>query len=174
MDIFEAILTRRSVRQFQDRPVPEELVEKLLRAAAAAPSARNGQPWQFVVLTGREILRQASTVNPYAEMAARAPLAILICGDTRLEKSAGYWPVDCAAAAQNMLLAAHGLGLGAVWTGVWPRPERMDGFRRLLDLPDAVMAHSLIVAGYPGEQPPPQDRYRADRVHRNGWDSTRG
>jgi nitroreductase len=102
-------------------------------------------------------------------MAARAPLAILICADTQLEKSPGYWPVDCAAAAQNMLLAAHGLGLGAVWTGVWPRKERMDGFRRLFDLPESVIAHALIVVGYPAEQSPPEDRYRSDRVHHNGW-----
>jgi len=169
MEVFEALCTRRSVRQYQDRPVPEELIEKLLRAATAAPSARNGQPWQFVVLTDREILRKASAINPHAGMAAQAPLAILICADKRLEKSHGYWPVDCAAAAQNMLLAAHGLGLGAVWTGVWPRQERMDGFGRLLKLPEAVIAHSLIVVGYPAEQPPPENRYRPDRVHRNGW-----
>jgi nitroreductase len=169
MEVIQAILTRRSVRQFQDRPVPEDLVEKLLRAAMSAPSARNSQPWQFVVLTQRPLLRQAATVNPYAEMAARAPLAILICADTRLEKSPGYWPVDCAAAAENMLLAAHGLELGAVWTGVWPRAERMDGFRRLLRLPEAVIAHSMIVVGYPAEQPAAEDRYRADRVHQNAW-----
>jgi len=169
MNVLGAILTRRSIRKFQDQPVPEDLIEKLLRAAMSAPSARNSQPWQFVVITDRQILRQASAVNPYAEMAARAPLAILICADTRLEKSQGYWPVDCAAAAQNMLLAAHGLELGAVWTGVWPRQERMDGFRRLFDLPETVIAHSMIVVGYPAEQPPPEDRYRPDRVHRNGW-----
>ena len=169
MEVIQAILTRRSVRQFQDRPVPEDLVEKLLRAAMSAPSARNSQPWQFVVLTHRPLLRQAATVNPYAEMAARAPLAILICADTRLEKSPGFWPVDCAAAAENMLLAAHGLELGAVWTGVWPRAERMDGFRRLLRLPEAVIAHSMIVVGYPAEQPAAEDRYRADRVHQNAW-----
>ncbi len=169
MEVLDAILTRRSIRKFQDRPVSEELVEKLLRTAMHAPSARNSQPWQFVVITDRQILRQASAINPNAEMAARAPLAILICADPRLEKSSGYWPVDCAAAAQNMLLAAHGLGLGAVWTGVWPRKERMDGFRRLFDLPEPVIAHSLIVVGYPAEQPPPEDRYRSDRVHRNAW-----
>ena len=169
MEVLEAIRTRRSVRQFQERPVPDELIEKLLRAAMNAPSARNGQPWQFVVITDRQILRQASTINPYAKMAAGAPLAILICADTRLEKSSGYWPVDCAAAAQNMLLAAHGLGLGAVWTGVWPRQERMDGFRRLFSLPEPVIAHCMIVVGFAAEQPQPEDRYRVDHVHRNGW-----
>jgi nitroreductase len=169
MDVLEAIRTRRSVRQFQDRPVPEDMIEDLLRAAMSAPSARNGQPWQFVVITDREILGQAPAINPNAAMAATAPLAILICADTRLEKSPGYWPLDCAAAAQNMLIAAHWLGLGAVWTGVWPRQERMDGFHGLLNLPEPVIAHSLIVVGYPTEQLPPEDRYQAERVHRNAW-----
>ena len=169
MDVSEAILTRRSIRQFEDRPVPDELIEKLLRAAMSAPSARNSQPWYFIVLTDRQLLRQASTVNPYAGMAAKAPLAILVCADTRLEKSSGYWPVDCAAAVENMLLAAHGLGLGAVWTGVWPRQERMDGFRRLFNLPEPVFAHSMVVVGYPAEQPSPEDRYQPERVYRNGW-----
>jgi nitroreductase len=169
MEVMEAILTRRSIRQFEDRPVPDELIEKLLRAAMNAPSARNSQPWYFIVLTNRQLLRQASTVNPYAGMAAKAHLAILVCADTRLEKSPGYWPVDCAAAVENMLLAAHGLGLGAVWTGVWPREERMDGFRRLFNLPEPVIAHSMVVVGYPAEQPSPEDRYQPERVYRNGW-----
>jgi len=169
MDILEAILTRRSIRQYQDLPVPEDLIEKLLRAAMSAPSARNGQPWQFVVITDRQILRQVPIINPYATMAEYAPLAILICADTRLDQAPWYWPVDCAAAAENMLLAVHGLGLGAVWTGVWPRQQRMDGFHHLLNLPKPVLAHSLIVLGYPAEHVSSEDRYHPDRVHRNGW-----
>jgi nitroreductase len=169
MEVLEAIRTRRSIRKFLDRPVPQELVEILLRAAMSAPSARNSQPWQFVVISDRQILRQIPVINPYAEMAEHAPLAILICADTRLDRAPWYWPVDCAAAAQNMLLAAHGLELGAVWTGVWPREERMDGFRHLLNMPKPVIAHSLLVVGYPAEQLPPDDRYRPDRVHHDGW-----
>ena len=75
----------------------------------------------------------------------------------------------CAAAVQNLLLAAHASGLGAVWTGVCPREERIDGFRRLLKLPDHVVPHSLIVLGYPAEEPAADDRFHADRIHRNGW-----
>lgn len=171
MEVLDAILTRRSIRAYDDRPVPEELVERLLRAAMAAPSARNGQPWQFVVLTDRDMLAKAATINPYAGMAAQAPLAIVICADPRLEKSSGYWPVDCAAAAENMLLAAHGLGLGAVWTGIYPREERIEGFRRLLGLPAPVIAHCMIVVGYPAEQRAAEVRYHADRVHRDRWSS---
>ena len=169
MDTLEAIRTRRSVRRYEDRPVPEELVQKLLAAAMAAPSARNAQPWQFVVIDDRRMLAEIATINPNAQMARHAPLAILVCGDLSLELSPGYWVVDCAAAVENMLLAAHALGLGAVWTGVYPRQERMDGLRRLVKLPDNVIAHSLVVLGYPAEQPPPRDSYRAERIHRNGW-----
>ena len=168
MDALEAIHTRRSIRQYQDKAVPEELVEKLLAAAMSA-RARNAQPWQFVVITDRKILREIPKIQPNAPMAGHAPLGILICGDLRLELSPGYWVVDCAAAAQNMLLAAHALGLGAVWTGVYPREDRMAGLKQLVGLPEQVLAHSLIILGYPAEQPPPQDRYRPQRVHHNGW-----
>ena len=106
---------------------------------------------------------------PNAAIAADAPLAILVCGDLNLEKSEGYWVVDCAAAAENILLAAHALGLGAVWTGVYPREKRMDGLRRLLGLPEKVVAHSLIVIGHPAEQIRAENRFRADRIRRNRW-----
>lgn len=169
MEVEEAILTRRSVRKYQGRPVPEEKIRRLLQAAMAAPSAGNSQPWHFVVITDRQTLAELARINPYAAMAAEAPVAILICGDTTVERYAGYWVVDCAAAAENLLLAAHGLGLGAVWTGVYPRSERMEGLQRLLRLPAHIMPHSLIPLGFPAEKPPREDRYQADRVHRNCW-----
>ena len=171
MDAIQAIHTRRSVRKFENRAVPEELIQKLLAAAMQAPSARNQQPWQFVVVDDRELLQQVGDINPNAKMAHAAPLGILVCGDLRLEKSEGYWVVDCAAAVENMLLAAHALGLGAVWTGVYPRPERMEGLGRLFGLPESIIAHSFVVIGYPGEQPAPIDHYRPERVRRNQWKS---
>ena len=169
MDALKTIHTRRSIRKYQDKPVPEELLRQILAAAMSAPSANNSQPWQFVVLSDPEILAEIPRINPHARMAQGAPAAILVCGDLSLEISAGYWVVDCAAAVQNLLLAAHALGLGAVWTGVYPRQQRIDGLRRLLDLPENVVPHSLIVLGYPAEQPAAEDRYRADRVHHNRW-----
>jgi nitroreductase len=102
-------------------------------------------------------------------MAKDAAAAVLVCGDLSLEKSTGYWVVDCAAATENLLLAAHALGLGAVWTGIYPRQSRMDGFRRLLELPENVVPHSLVALGYPAEHPPAEDRYRPDRVHLDRW-----
>jgi nitroreductase len=102
-------------------------------------------------------------------MAKQAALAILVCGDLGLEKVPGYWVVDCAAAVQNLLLAAHALGLGAVWTGVYPQQERVEAFRRLFGLPTNVLPHSLIPRGYPAEQPPQEERYRPERIHVNAW-----
>lgn len=169
MDALEAIRTRRSIRKYQIQAVPDDLVQKILAAAMSAPSACNAQPWHFVAITDPKLLEAVPQVNPYAAMAAHAPLAILVCGDLNLEISPGYWVVDCAAAVQNLLLAAHASGLGAVWTGVCPREERIDGFRRLLNLPAHVVPHSLIVLGYPAEEPAAEDRFHADRIHRNGW-----
>ena len=140
-----------------------------MAAAMSAPSAHNGQPWEFVVIGDRELLAAVPAFHPNGAMAAQAPVAILVCGDLLREGSPGYWPIDCAAATQNLLLAAHALGLGAVWTGVYPRPDRMEGFRRLLDLPDHVVPHTLVPLGYPAEHPTSEDRYREDRIHRDRW-----
>jgi nitroreductase len=169
MDALQAIHARRSIRTYVDRPVPADVVHALLAAAMQAPSARNQQPWQFVAIDDRTILTAIPEFMPNAAMVAKAPLAILVCGDLSLEKSEGYWVVDCAAATQNMLLAAHALGLGAVWCGVYPREPRMEGLRRLLGLPENVVAHSLVVLGYPAEQVPAADRYRPERVRHNRW-----
>ena len=116
MDTLTAIHTRRSIRKYTDQPVTPEQVRTLLAAAMAAPSAGNQQPWQFVVVTDKDLLAQVGLLHPHVHMAPKAPLGILVCGDTRAEKYAGYWVVDCSAAVQNLLLAAHDLGLGAVWT----------------------------------------------------------
>jgi len=174
MDALEAIHTRRSIRAYLDQPLPEELIQKLLAAAMQAPSALNQQPWQFVVIDDRAILAKIPPFMPNAAMAGRATLAILVCGDLSLEESEGYWVVDCAAAVENMLLAAHALGLGAVWCGVYPREPRMEGLRRLIGLPKNVIAHSLVVLGYAAEQVPAEDRYRPERVHHNRWPQKAG
>jgi nitroreductase len=169
MDTLEAIHTRRSIREYLDKPIPEELVTKLLAAAMAAPSARNQQPWEFVVITDKSLLGKTPSINPYTQMAVDAPLAILVCGNLHIETSPGYWVVDCAAAVQNMLLCAHALGLGAVWTGTYPNEERMDGYTELFNLPEHVVPHTLVVIGYPAQQLSPEDRFRPERIHYNSW-----
>lgn len=169
MDLMEAILTRRSVRHFTPQPVSDDLVEQILRAAMQAPSAANAQPWHFVVITDRNLLEEVTTFHPVAESLHEAPLAILVCGDSRLEKRPDRWILDCSAVTQNMLLAAHALGLGAVWLGIHPDQIRIDGMHRLVGLPANVHPLSLVAIGYPGRETNSIDRYRPDRVHFNQW-----
>jgi nitroreductase len=173
MDAIQAIMTRRSVRRFAGGPVEEAAVEALLRAAMQAPSAHNNQPWHFVVIRERKTLEEVPRFHRYARMLPNADLAILICGERALESEDAYLNQDCAAAAQNLLLAAHALGLGAVWLGIYPRRERVQGIRRLLGIPDSIVPLALVAVGQPGESPAPQDRYRPERVHRERWPSPR-
>jgi len=169
MDALEAIMTRRSAREYAARPVPPGTAEHLLAAAMQAPFAGNEEPWHFIVIDDPEILSRIPTISPYAEISTPAPLAILVCIDLRLPKSRDFSLMACAAATENLLLAAHALGLGAVWTTVYPDPDRMLGFTNLFSLPDGVAGFALVTVGYPAVRPPPEDRYREDRVHRNGW-----
>jgi nitroreductase len=169
MDNLQLIRTRRSVRRYTPQPVSQEQVELLLRAAMSAPSAGNCQPWQFVVLDDRQIFEAIMRAHPFSQMLKEAPLAILVCGDQTLERFPGYWVQDCSAATQNLLLAAHALGLGAVWLGIHPRPERISAIRSLVGLPDTVQPLSLVAVGHPAETPPPVDRFLPERVHHNHW-----
>jgi len=169
MNTLEAISTRRSVRSFTSKPIAKEIVEELLRAAMSAPSAGNEQPWQFVVIDDRKMLDRIIDVNPNAKMCKEAQAAILVCGDTTKEKYPGFWVQDCSAAAQNILLAAHEKGIGSVWTGIYPIKERVEGFRRLLSLPENVIPFCLVPLGYPAKQMPQVDRFQKDRVHHNVW-----
>ena len=169
MDTIDAIHTRRSIRRYTDKRVEAKLVEEILRAAMQAPSAGNQQPWHFMIIDDREILDKIPAVHPYAQMVREAQVAILVCGDTSKELYEGYWVQDCSAATQNLLLAAHALGLGAVWCGIYPRKERVDEFRKLFSLPTSVMPLALVPIGYPGEKKGREDRFKAERIHRNKW-----
>jgi nitroreductase len=169
MDTLKAIRTRRSIRQYTAAPIPEPVVTELLQAAMSAPSAGNQQPWEFVVITNPAIRAQIPALHPYAAMVRHAPLAILICGNQRRETYKGYWVQDCSAATENLLLAAHAKGLGAVWVGIYPVEERVTKFQQLLGLPAHVLPLALIPLGHPAEQLPAPDRYDAARVHRERW-----
>ena len=169
MDALDAILSRRSIRKYTEQPVSDEVIEELLAAAMAAPSAGNEQPWHFVVIDDRAMLDEIPKFHPYSRMLEDAPMAILVCGDIELQKYEGYWVQDCSAATENLLIAAQAKGLGAVWLGVYPIEERVAGFRKLLGVPDHVIPFALISIGYPGEQKPGADRYNSSRVRRNRW-----
>ena len=169
MDTFEAILTRRSVRKYKDKPVPEDVVRQLLQAAMAAPSAANEQPWHFVVVKERKTLDQVPTFHPHSHMLKQAALAILVCEDPSLEVYAGRGQLDCSAATMNILLAAHAMGLGAVWVGIYPVEERMNKIRQLLGIPSGVNPIALVSIGYPDEKPSGGDRFKPERVHFERW-----
>ena len=169
METLEAIHTRRSVRKYRDEPVSERDIHTLLEAAMTAPSAGNAQPWHFLVLTDKELLATVSTLSPYMGMAGQAPLAVLVCGDTSLEKYPGFWVQDCSAALQNLMLAARDLGLGSVWTGIYPVEERILSFKRTFSLPETIIPLGLVVLGHteaPGKR---ESRFKAERAHRNSW-----
>jgi nitroreductase len=176
VETIDAILTRRSVRAFRDQPVEAEKTLTLLKAAMYAPSALNEQPWRFVVLTDRTLFARIMRVYPYAGMLASAPQAILVCGDLRLEKAPGNWVLDCAAATQNILLAAHAIGLGAVWSGIYPEADRMQALAEMLHLPGEVPPFALVAVGYADlKKPPPSpERFHLDRVCLNDWNSRYG
>lgn len=169
MDALDAIRTRRSVRRFVPGPVPPEQVELLLRAAMQAPSSKNLQPWAFVAVTERARLDAFAAFHPHAAMLREAPLGILVCGDRRLQPIDGYLALDCSAATENLLLAAHALGWGAVWLGVYPREERMEEVRRWAGLPAEVLPIAMVAVGRPGEEKAPADRFDPARIHREGW-----
>jgi nitroreductase len=169
MNTLEVIRTRRSVRSFTAEPVSKEVIEELLRAAMSAPSAGNEQPWQFLVIDDREKLDSLTAANPNAKMCREAQAAIMVCGDTAREKYPGFWVQDCAAATQNILIAAHAQGLGCVWTGIYPIKERVQGFKELLALPESIIPFSLVPLGYPTKAPSQVDRFQEERVHHNSW-----
>ncbi len=169
MELIEGILTRRSIRKYTSEDVDEETVTKILKAAMAAPSAGNQQPWEFVVIRERSIIDEIPKFQPYSKMLAEAPLAIVICGDVTRQRHKGYWVQDCSAATQNLLLAVHALGLGAVWLAFYPVEERYKPLQTLLGLPEHIIPLSTVSIGHPAEAKPPADRFDAARIHNNSW-----
>ena len=163
------IFTRRSIRKFTSEPVAAADLEKLLRAAMNAPSACNEQPWELIVLRDREIMRRIRSFQPYSMPLDTADCAIVVCGDTARQRYDGFWIQDCSAAAQNLLLEAEYLGLGAVWMGLYPIQPWVDEMKSLLGLPDPVIPLGMIAVGHPAEKPAPADRYQPDRVHLHRW-----
>lgn len=160
-----SIFERVSIRKYKDTPVEPEKAEKLLRAAMAAPSACNQQPWEFYVVTDREIIKKLSESSPYAACAKDAPLVFVPC-----YRKACLLPefahIDMSAAVENLLLEAVEQGLGAVWMGVAPLNDRMEEVGRILSMPDGLAAFAIVPCGYPAEERPQQDRYEESRVHR--------
>lgn len=169
MDALENLLTRRTIRRFTAEAVTGAEIETMLRAAMAAPSAGNQQPWHFITITDRAVLSQFPDIQPHCRQMLLAPLAILVCADVTVEKHEGFWVQDCAAAAENILLAAHAQGLGGSWCGLHPRTPWCEGVARLLDLPHHVQPLCLLAIGHPDEEKAPSDRFRRERIHDQRW-----
>ena len=168
----ETIMTRTSVRKYADRPVEKEKIEAMLRAGMAAPTAVNKQPWHFVVVNDKAKLNELAASNPRAGMLKSAPLAVVVCGDMDKAlqgKGQAYWIQDCSAATENILLAAHSMGLGAVWTGVYPMEDRIKPLSKMLKLPETVIPLCTIVIGYPAEQPTPKDKWKPENISYNEY-----
>jgi len=166
-ETLEVIHNRKSVRHFTDQPVSKEQIEILLRAGMAAPTAVNRQPWAFYVVTQRETLDALGEQLPYAKMLHQAQAAIVVCGDMEKAgnlKEKGYWVQDCAAATENILLAAESMGLGAVWTASYPYDDRTEVVIRELELPKKYVPLNVIPIGYPTGEDMPKDKWKPENI----------
>jgi nitroreductase len=168
MEALQAILTRRSIRQYTSVPVTEDTVTELLKAAMSAPTAAN-EPWRFVVVRDRTTLDAVPKFHVHSQMLKQAQVAIAVCGDPTVEMLKGRWLMDCAAAAENILIAANALGLGACWVGIYPVEERIQALRDLLGIPGHVIPLCMVSIGYPAERKGPSARFRPELVHREKW-----
>ena len=175
-ELIQTIMTRSSVRKFTEEPISDKDQETLLRAAMAAPSAMDYEPWHFVVIQDKSIKQELKAKLPFAKMITDQCTAIVVCGDSSLydrisqrdgEDNTLYWVQDCSAASQNLLLAAHALGLGAVWTGIFPLQSRITLLQRLLHLPERIIPLNLILVGHPAAPVTPKNKWDTTKIHFN-------
>jgi len=170
----DTIFARKSVRQWTAQPVEAEKLETLVKAAMAAPSGMNLQPWHFIVVTDE------ATRNTLGGMYASAPAVIVVCGETTMSRKDretgeeiqmenGNWTADCAAATENLLLAAEALGLGAVWTACYPYEDRINPVKAALEIPENVCPYCVVPVGYPAGDDQPKDKWKPEKVHQNRW-----
>lgn len=172
-DVVKLILSRGSCRQFDaDKPVSDEAIEKILKCAMSAPTAMDKRPWEFVVVRDRAVLAKLAEKMPYSRVGNGAQAAIIVCGalDNGLDgRGKENWIEDCSAASMNILLAAHAQGLGAVWTGVYPREEGVAVVREILCIPEGFAPLNIIPVGYPKEPVTPKDKWNPAKIHNDKW-----
>ena len=171
LDAITAIMTRRSIRDYTQHPVPDELIRVLVEAGMAAPSAFNERSQEFIVVNDRKILDAIYNLNPKSLQIKKATVAIVICGNQEKEKfkGQGYWQLDGSCAVENILIAANAVGLGAVWTAIYPYPDRIAAVKKILNLPEQVIPLNIIPIGYPAEQKARENRFDQSRLHTNRW-----
>lgn len=174
METVDAIFSRRSIRRYTGQPISDQQINTLLRAAMASPSSVGNKDWAFVVIRGqkgKEIIMKSKPGN--AEMLRTAPVAIMVCGDKNLFYAGNpdYWVQDCAAATQNILIAATGMGLGSVWLGIWPNSKRSQVLQKEFSLPDSLIPFSAVAIGYPDETKQNHTGYEKEKVFFERYDS---
>ena len=171
MNELEIFLSRRSIRRYKQKSVDPNVMIDLVKAGMAAPSAFNQQPWEFVIVHNSELLEKIGDLHPFASMARYAAGFIVVCGLPEKDvRSLEMWPQDCAAATENILLAAHKLGLGAVWIGMYPNEKHMSIFSKICHIPKEAIPFSGVCFGIPDNEKPPADRFDESKIHWNSWE----
>ncbi len=169
METIQAILTRRSIRRFEDRDIPADTEHMLLQTGMQAPSAADARPWQMVVIRERRTMTALADAMPGCDMLREATLGVLVCAEPAREQIPGFWPQDCSCATEHILLAAHDAGLGGCWVGLYPVEDRVRAVREALDIPGDIIPFALCAMGYPAEKLPPEDRFDESLIHREKW-----
>ncbi len=172
--VIDCIMTRASVRSYTSEQVPDSMITTILRAGMAAPTAANQQPWHFVVVTEPSLKDSIAAAFEYTKMVQGCSFAVVVCGDMdRLFEGdmadGGFWVEDCSAASENMLLAAHAMGLGGVWCGIYPLRDREQRLRGILNLPFNLTPLNVMAFGYPAQTPAPKDKWAPEKVHYNAY-----
>ena len=169
MDIQQALLNRRSIRNYTDQRISKAEMDNILKAAMYAPSAMNLQAWHFIVIDNKDVLIETIKSIPYAEMLRQSAAAIIVCGDSSVEKNASWLLQNCSAAIQNILLSAHGLGIGSCWIAIHGMDDVYKNITAQFNLPECIVPVSLISLGYPDEVVKTDERFNQDKIHINKW-----
>ena len=170
-EVLNTIKNRKSVRNYLDKPVSREDLENLIKAGMAAPSAVDLRPWAFIAVTDKSTLVCLADVTPFGKMLPNAGAAVVVCGipEKSVPGAPEYWIQDCSAASENILLAAESMGLGAVWLGIHPIPERIEDIRDLLNIPENVVPLNIISIGYPTGLERPKNKFNPENIHWDKW-----
>lgn len=166
-EVINNIMARKSVRSFTGKTVEQQKTDMLVKAAMAAPSGRDKRPWEIIVVNDKEILNKLAKELPSGRIIGGAPMAIIIAGDVSI--SSDLWIMDCSAAAQNLLLTAQALGLGAVWTAAYPSDKNVKAVQKALSLPENVIPLTVIPVGYPKGDTKAKDKFDKKKIHYNKW-----
>ena len=169
MEIQEALLNRRSIRKYKDQKISKEYLDKILKSAMYAPSAMNLQAWKFIVIDDKEILIDTIKSIPYAEMLRQSAVAIIVCGDSSVERNESWLLQNCSAAIQNILLSAHGLGIGSCWIAIHGMDDVYKSIKIQFALPENIIPVSLISLGFPDEVVKTEERFKQNKIHFNKW-----